>query len=359
MKVILATGGSAGHVFPALATAREFKNRGHEVALAGVFREWSEYARADAYPLTELSARGLNTHSFPSVLISSIYMLKSLRESVILLRQNSPDRVLGFGGYAAFPIVLAAVLTGIPAMIHEQNVRPGRANRLLAGLVSRIAVSFDRSKAYFPDRKTIVTGYPVYRSSGLTLSKAEAAAAFGFSADRFTILILGGSQGSQFVNQCFLKTIPCLKQHLSFQVIHISGHTDYPEVEKAHRNQDYPSFVRPFWDNMPMAYRAADLVICRSGAGTVTEIAACGSRAILIPYPHAQGHQKENAQVLVQAGRAQMFEQQDLTPEVLAQIIIDTYRKTREGGDMTRQPDPIYVPDAAVRLVEETVRLKR
>jgi len=357
MKVLIATGGSAGHIFPALAAAREFRTQGHDVALAGVFRDLNEYVRKENFEFTELSARGLNTRSLISAAISSIYMLKSLRESGIILKQISPDAVLGFGGYGAFPVVSTAVFSGIPTMIHEQNVRPGRANRLLSGWVSKIAISFDDSRPHFPKQKTVDTGYPVYRLDASVLTKAEAAAVFGLPSDRFTILVLGGSQGSQFINQCFLKTLTELKAKFPVGVIHISGHKDYPDVANAHRDQGYPFYVMPFGDNMAAAYQAADLVIARSGAGTVTEIAAFGLNAILIPYPHAQAHQRDNAQVLVRSERACMIEQKDLTVEGLTLAIETMARQIRNSTKPVRRADPIFVPDAASRIVSETVKL--
>ncbi len=358
MKVLIATGGSGGHIFPALATAHHFRAQGHEVSLAGVFGLWAERVAKGPFPLTEISARGLNTRCFSSVGISSIYMLKSLRESVILLRQQAPQVVLGFGGYAAFPVVLAAFFLRIPTMIHEQNACPGRANRLLKYGVNRIAVSFDETRRYFPPQKTVVTGYPLYRWGDPVLKKAEAAAVFGLKSDIFTILVLGGSQGSQAINRCFVDASAAWKTMAPFQVIHITGRKDYREVLNAYGDQGRLSFVTPFWDNMPAAYRAADLVVSRSGAGTINEIAAYGLRAVLIPYPHAQGHQIENAQILIRAGKAQMIEQKDLTPDKLGDTLQSLYKVTQGAGD-ARQPDTFVKADAAERILREVLELQR
>lgn len=235
VKVMLATGGSAGHIFPALAVAKEFKSAGHEVFFAGVFADFKNHILSQGHSIRELSAQGLNTKTLKGAFISSFYMLKSIKESDILLKNVKPDVVLGFGGYGAFPVVLAALMSGYPTMIHEQNVLPGRANRLLARWVAKVAVSFETSCRYFPAAKTVFTGYPCYRVKAKEPDRARLKTGLGLKADHYTIFVLGGSQGSHKINLIFMHTIAMLKKELPLQVIHISGMKDY-----SHLAGEYP-----------------------------------------------------------------------------------------------------------------------
>ena len=359
MKILLATGGSAGHIYPALAVAKELNRLGHDVSFAGVFGAWEKDVRQAGYPLHPVSARGFNPRHWGRAGISCLYMLKSLRESDILFNTSRPEAVLGFGGYGAFPVVFRAICRRYPTMIHEQNVRPGRANRLLAPWVSKVAISFEASRRYFRGRKTVLTGYPAYRVTASSGDAVKAREIFGLHGERSTLLVLGGSQGSRRINMMFKEALELLKLQLPLQVIHITGPKDYTEMSQFYSQQDIPHFLSAFINNMDQAYQAADVVVARAGAGTVMEIAAFGLPAVLIPYPYAAGHQKENAQELATAGSALIMEERKLTPVSLKDCLLNMLSRGGRHEARDQRPHPIFQPQAARRLAEELLSLKR
>jgi len=362
MKILIATGGSAGHIFPALAVARELKAAGHEVFFSGVFADFGKTVMAQGYDFKELSAKGLTSsglhpRKIPEFLISCIYMLKSLRESDILLKKYQPDVVVGFGGYGAFPVVVMARIAKCPTMIHEQNVSPGRANRLLAKGKIRVALSFETSQKYFAPSQTVLTGYPLYHAKKSTQDKLSARRAFSLKEDLYTLFVVGGSQGSHRINTVFSDSIPLLKKQMAFQVIHSCGKKDFVSLKEAYLRHGIPFYLKPFVGDVDGAYQACDLVVARAGAGTVMEIDAYGVSAIVIPYPHAQGHQRRNADELARCARVEIVDDTDVTPEILTERIIAQADVNRLPPDMPESG--IFVADAAERLAREIVGLKK
>lgn len=355
MKIVVATGGTGGHIFPALCVATELKSQGHEIMFVGVFGPSADRIRAQGFFLEELPARGLTAGSPVSVITTFILMAKSWVKSKNAMGRWKPDAVLGFGGYGAFPVVLAAVTSGIPAMIHEQNVVPGRANRILSRMVNRIAVSFDQSRKYFPFKKTVLTGCPC-RYQGKRHDRGEIFREFGLEQGRLTMVVIGGSQGSRAVNQAFVQMIPALMSDMDFQVIHISGAKNFDELAFQYGKTGIKSYLTPFLEDMDKAYTVADVVVSRAGALTITELALFGIPAVLIPYPFAGGHQKANAQVLVEAGTAEIMEEHHLTPEALKAAIC---RMAGQGSEEFRTRSlKIFQPHAAELLAREVNGLK-
>lgn len=321
MKFLFATGGTGGHLFPALKTALELRKRGHEVFFLGSFGLGIEKIQAYGFPLKNLEHCGANFNNPFKIIKFCFLMIKALMASIFFLKDFKPDVVAGFGGYGSFPGVCAAILLRYPSLIHEQNVLPGKANKILAGYVSRIAISFRKSSSYFQREKTVLTGCPCHSFHGVS-DKAEILEEFHLQQNKKTILVFGGSQGSHRLNEEFLKAVILMKGQIDFQVIHICGKNDYLFLEKSYAELKIPFALFRFLDRMDYAYSLADLVIARAGAATVSEIAIFRVPAILVPYPYAQEHQKANAEILREVNLAEVIEEKDLTPERFKEEIL-------------------------------------
>jgi UDP-N-acetylglucosamine--N-acetylmuramyl-(pentapeptide) pyrophosphoryl-undecaprenol N-acetylglucosamine transferase len=356
MKIVLATGGSGGHIIPALEVAAELKRKGHEVYFMGPLTGWQQRIEQSGYRVSLVDGRGLKTESLKSVLYSVRSMIKSITFSWRLLRELNPCVVVGFGGFGSFAVLVCAIFLRRPTVIHEQNVVPGRANRWLCRKVDRIAVSFQETCCAFPSSKTVLTGCPFLSERNLKTEKQEEEWP-GFAPERCTLLLLGGSQGSHRLNEVFLETLPLLKGHLDVQVVHVAGQRDHVCVEQAYKQQMIPYCVFDFCQDMPRAYRAADVVISRAGAVTVCELAYWGIPAILVPYPYAQGHQRYNAQWLEKQGAGVILEDKDLTPERLKEYILKFWKQSG-NRPRSREVNPGAVQlDAAQRIADLALSL--
>ncbi len=349
MKFVIATGGTGGHLFPALKTAQELKRDGHEIVFLGSFRQGQGQIQKSGFAFEELGTRGLVAgQTFSAVLAMTRGVVRSFRR----LRQLKPDAVLGFGGYGAFPVLLSAALLRYPTLIHEQNVVPGRANAILAKFVKRVAISFIASTRYFKSKKTVLTGCPCH----LPPPRADRAVIlrrFGLVEGKTTILVFGGSQGSHVINDGFMAAAQSLKEKLGFQVIHICGKTDYTKLENEYNQLGIPFALFEFLDKMEEAYHIADLVVSRSGAATITEMALFQLPAVLIPYPHAKGHQKENALILCEAGVAQLIEDKDLSVSRLNEAILKILDLKGVNGKF----NGMAMADAAQRLARAALEI--
>lgn len=356
MRIIIATGGSGGHIFPALRVANEFRAMGHEVSFMGVFGQAGQWVTRDGYAYHELKARGLTTESLKSLLTSCFSMLQSILESRRLVRQIKPQVIVGFGGYGAFPVVFAGILLRCPTLIHEQNVVPGKANSLLGKWVTRVAVSFKKTENYFQPSRVVWAGCPC-RTISAGIDRIAVLREFGFEASARTILVLGGSQGSRRINQEFIKTLPLLKEKGQFQIIHVSGDKDYSGLKDQYAASGLRYVLFPFCDAMEKVYTAADLIIARAGAVTITEIAQFKRPAILIPYPFAGGHQRENALALMKVLPARIIEERDLSARSLQETI--ALLLDRRADTAVDPSVDIFRPDAARRIAQEALSLSR
>jgi UDP-N-acetylglucosamine--N-acetylmuramyl-(pentapeptide) pyrophosphoryl-undecaprenol N-acetylglucosamine transferase len=320
MKIILATGGSGGHIFPALKTAQRLRIDGHEVLFVGALRFAEGRLKQTGFAFKSLDIEGLNSKSFPGI-VSFIYrMIKATARSVGILSSYKAEAVAGFGSYSSFPVILAARLLGIPALIHEQNVIPGKANRLSCRLAKRIAITFEETRKYISARDIVRTGCPC-NSERSTEPKRDLLNKFQLQANRLTILVLGGSQGSRYLNEVVFETLPYLQAERDIQVIHMTGRTDYSLYAEKYAHLKIPFCVCEFIENIQEAYSIADLVVARAGAGSVCEIAAFGLPSILVPYPFAGAHQAANASILQKAGVSVVIDQKDLTRGKLLEAV--------------------------------------
>ncbi len=352
MRILIATGGSGGHIFPALHVAEKLKAGGHEVTFVTTPGKVTQAIVGRGFPVRMISSRGFSLKSPASFFMSLGCMGIALVQSLKILIAVKPQRVVGFGGYGAFPVVLMGALIKRPTLIHEQNVIPGRANRVLAKFAGRIALSFRESEKYFPSEKTVFTGCPCrMRTAGL--NKESLFKKFGLESSRVTILVLGGSQGSRRINTEFLAAAPLLKNEIAFQAIHVSGESGYPSLKEQYARLKIPHHLSDFLNNIDEAYEIADLVISRSGAVTVCEIAAFSLAAILIPYPYAGGHQKENAKILEKEKTACMIEENNLSAEVLKNTVLKILKENMSKDEIARRLAHVIAFDSAQKIAHE------
>lgn len=300
MKIVAVAGSSGGHIFPALCFLEAAKNSGAADTLLVLPKRNILSTRASAgCPTAFISITSLRLGSANSIFSGLCNLVKGSLESAGILLKYHPDVVVGFGSIASVPLVLGAWFMRIPTLIHEQNVVPGRATKFLSFFVDAIAVSFQNTRGYLSHAgsRVRVTGNPI-RQGLKKCSKKEALDFFGLRDSTFTILVMGGSQGSRRINHEFMRSVPGLARHGAFQVIHLTGEDDYLQVKKTYEDLHVTARAYRFLDSMQYAYCAADIVIARAGAATVNEIIFFTIPAILIPYPFARGHQLSNAKLL-------------------------------------------------------------
>lgn len=358
MKIVLATGGSGGHVFPAIYVGQELRSQGHDVIFAGALSQNSERISREGFPFIHLTAQGLRVKSFSQACKIITITNAAFWSAWKLIGQIRPDRVCGFGGYGGFALVLAGALRGFPTMIHEQNVIPGKANRWLGRWVKKVAVSFPESRKFFSANKTVWTGCPCRADKDL--SQQQARQRLDLDANLFTILVLGGSQGSHRINEVFSKVARALHHatDFPFQVIHLAGTSDYEFLKDHYEKLGLTFKLYDFCDDMGTVYGAADLVISRAGALTVTELAQFGLPAILIPYPYAGAHQHANARILVETTTAKMIEEAELSAERLEKAIRELARYPKITVSWSNRLSEYFRRDASKRLAEEITQLK-
>jgi len=348
MRVMIAGGGTGGHVFPALAVADELRRRdpARELLFVGTPAGLeSKLVPAAGYPLRTMTVAGLKGVNWGAKIRGLVLLPRSLWTSRALLGEFRPDVVFGVGGYASGPAVLAAALGGRPTVLFEPNAQPGLANRLLAPLVTRAAVSYDETAACFGP-KAVRTGSPVRKEFfSIPAKKHE---------PPFTLLVFGGSQGALAINRAVvdaLDTILAGRHALRF--IHQSGERDYDAVRVAYARREIRADVRPFINDMPACFAQADLVIGRAGASTVAELAAAGRAALLVPFPQATDqHQLRNAEVLMRAGAARLIEQSELRAERLAKEVFELLDRPQKLTAMETAARKLAVPDAAARIAD-------
>ncbi len=366
MKILIAAGGTGGHLFPAIALAEELGSRLPELSILFVGAEEGVEASLLAsrgWDFQGIRASGLLGKRLSQRLRSLGLIPSSLTRSRSILRQFCPDIVVGFGGYASGAVVLAAVLAGIPTVIHEQNAYPGLTNRRLGKVVDLVAVAFEAASGYFPKGKVRVTGNPV-RKELFGVNRAEAIARFGLDQHSFTLLIFGGSQGAHRLNQAVLEALPMLEpEREQIQFLHATGHRDLATVRQGYSAGGYRAVVEPFFREIAAAYAAADLCLCRAGAGTVAELCALGKPSVLVPFPYATNdHQRRNAEAVVASGGARMVQDRGLNGIVVAGIVREFVYDRERLRAMADRAKAQALPDAAARfadLVTQSARLRR
>jgi len=312
MRMIAVTGASGGHIFPALAFLEEMGEKRPDIRTLLVLPDSLVGTSAD-FGGQEVKFIPIGAlHGGARALPSAWRLCLGSARSLELLLAYKPDLVVGFGSLSCVPLMLSAWMLRIPTMLHEQNVVPGKANRFLGRFVDKVAVSYEESKGLFPvPRRTVFTGNPL-RKQMRRIPKDEARAYLGLGPGRFTVLVMGGSQGARSINRLFPAAAAALAPEKAPQVIHISGTAQFAEVTAAYAAAGITAKVYPFLTRMECAYSAADAAVCRAGAITCAELAAYALPALVIPYPFANGHQSRNAAVLERAGCCRIVKDGDL-----------------------------------------------
>jgi UDP-N-acetylglucosamine--N-acetylmuramyl-(pentapeptide) pyrophosphoryl-undecaprenol N-acetylglucosamine transferase len=359
MRLLIAGGGTGGHLFPGIAIAEEVVARpGGAVLFVGTARGLeTKLVPAAGFPLELLDISGLNRVGLGNLLKGLLRLPKAFFASRAVLKRFKPDLVLGVGGYASGPLVFAAALSGYPTAIQEQNSRPGFTNRVLGFFARRVFVAFEDARGFFAAGKTRLLGNPVRRKFTAPATSANAAAG--------SVLILGGSQGARAVNDLVAGAAALLvKEGRLPRIVHQTGASD--EARMRARYQELGIAVdgatgvsiRPFIDDMPAVLADAALVVGRAGALTLAELAMTGRPAILIPLPTAAAdHQTANAAEFERAGAAVVAPQATTTPESLARLIADLMNDPARRAAMSRAMAALGRPAATRDIVDEMATL--
>ncbi|MES2921163.1 MAG: undecaprenyldiphospho-muramoylpentapeptide beta-N-acetylglucosaminyltransferase [Verrucomicrobiota bacterium] len=350
LKILIACGGTGGHLFPGIAVGEALRARGHEVMLLISEKKVDSEASAK---YTHLQFKTVPAVAKPPTL--SLRMLPflwklwgSMGQCKKIIREFEADAVLGMGGFTSLPPVYAGHKLGLKTFIHDSNARPGRANVLTSRFCTRVFLGLDAAKGFFPKRETVTTGTPVRPEITSLPTREDAADLFGLDAGRMTIVVTGGSQGARRLNELSAQAAASLPPEM--QVLHIAGALDFQRVSEITAGR--PGYtVLGFCDQMPSAYAIADLVIARAGASSLTEIAIAGHPSILVPYPYAaDDHQTRNAEVFDSAGAARLVQERDLDAEKLASLATSILQDLPTYKRMAKAARALAVPDAADRV---------
>jgi len=351
MRVIVAGGGTGGHVIPALAIAQELRSRYRaQILFVGTPRGIeTRLVPAAGFDLQVIRVGALNRVDSATRIRTVLDLPRALMSSARLIREFRPDVMIGVGGYASGPAMLVAGMMNVPTLAFEPNVVPGVANRIVAPLVSAAAVHFEATCRYF--RNCHVTGVPV-RQGYFTIPPRP-------KGVPPTLLVFGGSQGAHAINQALLEALPKLMEAVpDIHIIHQTGEKDFAEAQAVYWRTMIPAEVSPFIDDMPGAFGRADLLLCRSGASTVAEITAAAKPAIFIPLPTAaDDHQTHNAMALAEGNAACLLPQSKLTGERLVKEIATLLRDRQQLTRMSEAARRFAHPNAAAEIAALAARV--
>jgi UDP-N-acetylglucosamine--N-acetylmuramyl-(pentapeptide) pyrophosphoryl-undecaprenol N-acetylglucosamine transferase len=353
LRVIIAAGGTGGHLFPGIAVARAFQARhGAQVTfLTSPKSVTIQILERYGFAWEAVEAEALKGRGLLGRLRSLRKIPGGIRQARARLSMLRPHLVLGMGGYSSGPVGVAAWRLGIPLALHEQNAIPGTANRWLSRMARRIFVSFPMTRSHLPADKVVWTGNPIREEF------------FGISGERpegpFTVLVTGGSQGAHHMNMETLQALALLEDLKGeVQFLHLTGEADFKEVQAGYRERGWTAEVAAFTKEMPEWMGRAHLLVSRAGASTLAELAAVGRAAILIPYPFAaNNHQEFNARFLAEAGAGEIILNKDFTGALLAGRIRELMSQPRKREAMEAAARRLAKPDAAKEIVAECLRL--
>jgi UDP-N-acetylglucosamine--N-acetylmuramyl-(pentapeptide) pyrophosphoryl-undecaprenol N-acetylglucosamine transferase len=358
VRMLIAGGGTGGHVFPGIAIAEEVVTRhpANDVVFVGTARGLEATVVPKAgFPIELIEVRGLKGKGIADTLKNLLLLPLALWQSFQILRRWRPDIVVGVGGYASGPVVLAARLLRIPTAIQEQNAMAGFTNRVLGRFVEAAFTAFPEAARHFPRGKVYQLGNPIRRTLMENFMRPE------LRHDRPHMLVFGGSQGAHALNMRVVEALPHLadlRDRLHFT--HQTGARDREQVERGYRACGFEPDVREFITDMSAAYAGADLVVCRAGATTLAELTVCHKPSILVPFPFAaDNHQVKNATSLVDAGAAVMIEERDLTGELLASEIRSILSHPERRERMARAAGSLGSPQAAKEIADVCTELVR
>lgn len=356
MKVLIAAGGTGGHIYPGIAIAKEILRRdaGSEIIFVGTARGLeTKIIPENGFQLALIHSAGLKNVGLVNKLKGLLVLPRSIVEAMMILRDFKPDVVVGAGGYVAGPVLLTAHFMRYPTLVMDSNALPGFTNRRLAAFIDKAALTFEDAMPYF-GKKGVVTGNPV-RSEFFEVVERE-------PGDEIHVLIFGGSQGSRAINNAMIAALPRLRDTgAKLKITHQTGEADFEVVKSAYSENQWEQVdVRPYISNMVDAFTDADVIISRAGATTCAEVAAAGKAAIMIPLPTAaDDHQRMNAEALVRNGAARMILQSDLSGETLANEIVGLEADREALRAMSGAARKMARPDAADATVDLIESLRK
>jgi UDP-N-acetylglucosamine--N-acetylmuramyl-(pentapeptide) pyrophosphoryl-undecaprenol N-acetylglucosamine transferase len=356
MTIVIAAGGTGGHLYPAIALAREFlrRNPASKILFVGTTRGLESKVLAhEGFELALINAKPIMGRGPLDMLRGLFAMPVSLWQCGKILRQRRADLVIGVGGYTSPMMVMAAALTGVPRVILEPNAHPGLANKAVGPFVQRVFLAFASAAISFNPGKVRVVGTPIRREFLMQTGSSSK------PADRRHVLVFGGSQGAKAVNSAAVEGLPgLLRRHPAITVTHQTGELDHARVKEAYDRAGVAVNVVPFLYDMPAAINAADVVVARAGAMTIAELTACGKPAILVPLPTAiYDHQAKNARVMEDAGAAVVIPQAALSGARLAQVLMRVLDDSDTMRRMSAASLSLRRVDAAETIVRECYAL--
>jgi len=356
MKVLIAAGGTGGHIYPGIAVAKEIMRRceSSEVLFVGTARGLeTRIVPENGFQLSLINSAGLKNVGLVGKVRGLSVLPKSFLEARQIIRQFRPHVVVGAGGYVSGPVLLMAAIMGCPTLVMDSNALPGFTNRQLARFVDRAALTFEEALKFF-GKKGVVTGNPV-RNEFFDVPRK-------IRSDIFHVLIFGGSQGARAINNAVVESLRHLVGHKGrLTITHQTGESDLETIKAAYAQSEFADAdVRPFISDIFVEFGQADLVVCRAGATTCAELAAAGKAALMVPLPTAaDDHQRKNAEALERAGAARMILQEVLNGERLANEIEKLLRSPEDISSMEQAAKQLGREDAAERTVELIEVLKR
>ena len=358
MKLLIAAGGTGGHIYPGIAVANEIMRRhpDSEILFVGTTRGLeTKIVPENGYQLSLINSAGLKSVGVKGLIKGLAVLPRSFIEAAKLLREFKPDVVVGAGGYVSGPVLMIASLLRFPTLVMDSNALPGFTNRRLARFVDRAALAFDEALPYF-GTKGVVTGNPV-RKEFFNIDTKQ-------PDDKINVLIFGGSQGARAINNAVIDSLAemnGLRKHI--KITHQTGDADFERIQSAYQEQQWSSaVVRPYISDMMSQFSETDLIICRSGATTCAELAAAGKASIMIPLPTAaDDHQRKNAEALVRAGASKMILQSELNGKILAgtvQELIANPQNLEQMGSAARKLARRDAAEATADIIEELAKRK-
>jgi UDP-N-acetylglucosamine--N-acetylmuramyl-(pentapeptide) pyrophosphoryl-undecaprenol N-acetylglucosamine transferase len=362
-RVVFAGGGTGGHLYPALAIAEAMRRAEPDIDITFIGTKDRIEARVvpdHGYPFLAIWVSGFARKLSPAALLFPVKVIVSVVQSLMILRRLHPGAVVGTGGYVCGPPVYAATLLGIPTLLQEQNSYPGVTTRLLANRVHEVHIAFEATRTFLRRKNGVMlSGNPIRATVG-TLNRSEAMQRFGLQPSRKTILVFGGSQGAASINNALLAS-PDLLERPDVQVLWLTGSGELERVRQrlADMGAGDGVHLHGYLEEMPWAYAAADLVVCRAGASTLAEILCAGLPSVLVPYPHAAAdHQTMNARAVADAGAAVLIPDADAN-ERLGLEIREILAHPERGAAMSIAARSLARPNAARTLADAVMKLMK
>jgi UDP-N-acetylglucosamine--N-acetylmuramyl-(pentapeptide) pyrophosphoryl-undecaprenol N-acetylglucosamine transferase len=346
MKLLIAAGGTGGHIFPGISVAEAFvREKGNEVVFTGTSHGLEERLIPLAgFRLVKIEAHAFSRTSPMAKVKSLVTLMKSIFLARYIIKSERPQAILGMGGFTVVPVMLAGLMTGVPCFIHEQNAYPGMANRLLSGWVKAAFVSFETSSQYLKAKNIIHTGNPVRKA---IRDKKQ-----GKPDDNFNIFVFGGSRGAMSINNAVIEMLPYLEAFRKTVIYHQTGVQDYERVKAAYAGASTVHEVFPFTDEMEKYYNLADVVVSRAGASTIFELAYFAKPSILVPYPYSAGnHQWKNASAVESLGGCHIISNDELAGDELYRVITELRENPEELALMGENIRALYVEESEEKVI--------